>query len=64
MEDRGVKSAGFYVLKGAAMPAVLVMVGFLSNAPEERMLGKKEFIEKIASGIARGVRRYYAQKRY
>ncbi|MCK4926756.1 N-acetylmuramoyl-L-alanine amidase, partial [Candidatus Aerophobetes bacterium] len=61
MEDRGVKSAGFYVLRGAAMPAVLVMVGFLSNAQEERMLGKKEFMEKIASGIARGVRRYYEE---
>jgi len=61
MEDRGVKSAEFYVLKGAAMPTVLVMAGFLSNAREEGMLRKKEFIEKIASGIARGVRRYYEE---
>lgn len=61
-EDRGVKSAGFYVLKGAAMPAILVEIGFLSNASEERMLGKEDFREKIALGIFRGLKRYYENK--
>ena len=61
-EDRGVKSAGFYVLRGAAMPAVLVEIGFLSNPSEERMLRKKDFREKIALGIVKGLKRYYQGK--
>lgn len=61
-EDRGVKSAGFYVLRGAAMPAVLVEIGFLSNPSEERMLRKEDFREKIALGIVKGIKRYYQGK--
>ncbi len=61
-EDRGVKSAGFYVLRGAKMPAILVEIGFLSNASEERMLREEDFREKIALGIFRGLKRYYENK--
>ncbi len=61
-EDRGVKSAGFYVLRGAAMPAILVEIGFLSNASEEIMLKKEDFREKIALGIVNGIKRYYQGK--
>jgi SsrA-binding protein len=39
--NRGVKQAGFVVLNGAFMPAVLVELGFISNAEEERMLATR-----------------------
>jgi len=58
LEDRGVKSAGFYVLRGVAMPAVLVEIGFISNPAEERKLKNKEFRKKIAQGILKGIKDY------
>ena len=36
--NRGVKQAGFYVLGGAAMPAILIEIGFVTNPKEERRL--------------------------
>lgn len=54
----GVKGAGFYVLKGARIPAVLIEVGFLSNREEERMLKNSYYRQKIAEGIREGVRTY------
>ncbi len=53
--DRGVDQAGFFVLNRAYMPAVLVETAFISNPPEEQLLRKKEFQEKIARGIYRGI---------
>ncbi|MEO0073529.1 MAG: N-acetylmuramoyl-L-alanine amidase [candidate division WOR-3 bacterium] len=54
MNDRGVKQAGFYVLRGCFMPAVLVECGFVSNRSEEKLLRRGEFREKLAKGIADG----------
>src|SRR5262249_39922177 len=55
---RGVKQAGFYVLGGAAMPAVLVEIGFMTNPKEERMLGTAEYREAIARAIYAGLAEY------
>ncbi len=56
--SRGVKQAGFYVLRGAFMPAILVECAFISNPTEERLLRKKSFRKKIAYCIYRGIKRY------
>ncbi len=53
--DRGVKSALFYVLLGAAMPAVLVETGFISNRAEERRLREPRYQEALAQALARGI---------
>ncbi len=53
--NRGVKQAGFYVLNGVFMPAVLVETAFLSNPEDERKLKSSSFQWKIARGIADGV---------
>jgi N-acetylmuramoyl-L-alanine amidase len=62
--DRGVKRAGFQVLVGALMPAVLVEVAFLSNPLEARELGSAAFQKKVALGIADAVDRFFAEQRY
>ncbi len=54
-EDRGVKQAPFYVLAGARVPAVLVEVGFVSNAAEARKLATPAYQDRIARAIADGV---------
>ncbi len=57
-KDRGVKQAGFYVLVGAYMPAVLVEIGFISNPQEAKLLKSKAFQRKVAQGITEGIRAF------
>lgn len=56
--NRGVKTAGFHVLLGAKMPAILVEVGFVSNRTEAKLLRTEEHRKKLASAIAEGVTGY------
>jgi N-acetylmuramoyl-L-alanine amidase len=56
--DRGVKTAGFYVLRGAYMPAVLVEVGFISNPSEERQLLSLDFRFRAAQAIVESIVKY------
>lgn len=56
--NRGVKQAGFYVLVGTYMPAILVEMGFISHPSEERRLKNSNFQWKIAKGIALGVKQF------
>jgi N-acetylmuramoyl-L-alanine amidase len=56
--DRGVRQAGFYVLRGSFMPAVLVECGFLSNPSEEKKLASGKYRESIARAIFLGITNY------
>jgi N-acetylmuramoyl-L-alanine amidase len=55
---RGVKQAGFYVLGGAAMPAILIEIGFLTNRKEEQQLAMSEHREAVARAIYAGLAEY------
>jgi len=55
LKNRGVDQAGFYVLIGASMPAVLVETAFISNPTEEGLLKKKSFQQNVADGICDAV---------
>ncbi len=55
---RGVKQAGFYVMRGARMPAVLIEIGFLSNKKEEKLLSRESFQEKMANAICNSIKEY------
>jgi N-acetylmuramoyl-L-alanine amidase len=59
--DRGVQQAPFTVLNGAAMPAVLVEVGFISHPEEGALLGTPEYQEKVAQALLDGVRAFQAE---
>jgi N-acetylmuramoyl-L-alanine amidase len=58
LPDRGVKQAGFYVLKHTDMTAALVEGCFLTNPKEAKLLKDAKFRQKIAEGIAAGIHSY------
>ncbi|NRA35619.1 MAG: N-acetylmuramoyl-L-alanine amidase [Polyangiaceae bacterium] len=58
VHDGGVRKAGFYVLAGARMPAVLFEASFISNPTEERRLDTGEYRQKMADAIVNAIRAY------
>ena len=58
MSNRGVKQAGFYVLGGAAMPAILLEIGFVTNPREERRLKDSYYRDELARAILAGLVEY------
>lgn len=58
-KDRGVKEAGFQVLRGTVMPAALVELGFISNDEEEKLLQNEEYQVACAKSIVRGIEEFF-----
>lgn len=57
-KSRGVKQAGFLVLRNIYMPRMLIELGFLSNKPEGQFLNSDEGQEKLAKSIANAILDY------
>ncbi len=64
IEDLRVKWAFFYVLLGAEMPSILVETSFISNREEEKRLSRNSYRNKIAEGIARGIKAYITESTF
>jgi N-acetylmuramoyl-L-alanine amidase len=56
--DRGVRKANFSVIRYTYMPSVLVEIGFITNPDEAKLLATADYREKIANGIAEGIRNF------
>ncbi len=56
--NRGIKQAPFKVLTGAACPAILVEVAFITNPEEEKLLQSEDFQVRVAEAIYRGLNRF------
>ncbi|MEP7122220.1 MAG: N-acetylmuramoyl-L-alanine amidase [Byssovorax sp.] len=61
-KDQGIKTAGFYVLVGAEMPAVLFETAFISNPDDEGRLATADYRQKLADSIANAIKAYKAGK--
>ena len=58
MNDRGTRTANFYVLRNTEMPAVLVETGYMTNEAECQNLASEAYQQLLAQGIADGVLAY------
>jgi N-acetylmuramoyl-L-alanine amidase len=58
MSPRAIQQAPFRVLVGANMPAVLVEMGFITNAEQEKQLASDGFQSTIVKAIVDSISRY------
>jgi N-acetylmuramoyl-L-alanine amidase len=58
MSGRALQQAPFRVLVGANMPAVLVEMGFITNAAQEKQLNSDDFQNLVVQGLVESVTRF------
>ena len=59
----GARQAGFFVLVGAFMPAVLFEIGFLSNSKDRKNITNKKGQEIISTKLAQAIDQYFQLKK-
>ena len=59
LKNRGVKSAGFYVIKYTQMPAILIETGFVTNSYDASIISDESYQWKYAYAVLHGVQRYF-----
>lgn len=60
--NRGLQANRFYVLAHTQMPAVLVETAFITNPTEGALLNDPNYRQKIAEGLAQGLRQYASRQ--
>jgi N-acetylmuramoyl-L-alanine amidase len=61
VDARGIKQAGFAVLKSVEFPSVLVETAFINNPQEVKLLKDPAFQQRMAQQLATGVKAYFAK---
>ncbi|WP_088188638.1 N-acetylmuramoyl-L-alanine amidase [Desulfosporosinus sp. FKA] len=59
MNRRIAKPGDFYIINNTSMPAVIVEVGYLSSAKEQKKLQQSWYQEQLSRAIAKGIARYF-----
>jgi N-acetylmuramoyl-L-alanine amidase len=55
VDDHGVKTAPFYVLRFTSMPSILAEIAYISNPSEEELLQKPAFVQDVAQSLYQGI---------
>jgi N-acetylmuramoyl-L-alanine amidase len=55
VNDHGVKTAPFYVLRFTSMPSILAEIAYISNPDEEDLLKNPAFIRDVAQSLHHGI---------
>ncbi|MBI1883489.1 MAG: N-acetylmuramoyl-L-alanine amidase [Chlamydiae bacterium] len=63
VRSRGVKDARYFVLKNATYPAILLEMGFITHAWEEKNLNNPKHRDKLAQAIVQSVLDYKARNK-
>ena len=56
--NKGVKQAGFLVLRKTSMPSCLIELGYISTSDEERLLNNETHVDEMARGIYQAFIKY------
>ena len=56
--NKGVKQAGFLVLRKTSMPSCLIELGYISTSDEERFLNNETHVDEMARGIYQAFIKY------
>ncbi|MBR1715253.1 MAG: N-acetylmuramoyl-L-alanine amidase [Treponema sp.] len=58
--SRGIKTEEWFVVRNSNMPAVLIELGFVSNASEAKNLISSDYLQKLSLGIYNGISAFVA----
>lgn len=58
LQNRGVKQAGFLLLRKATMPSILIESAFLSNKSDATYISSQNGLINVSSAIAKGIASY------
>ena len=61
VDARGIKQAGFAVLKSVEFPSALVETAFINNPREVRLLKDPGFQQRMAQQLATGIKAYFSK---
>jgi len=61
VDARGIKQAGFAVLKSVEFPSVLVETAFINNPHEVKLLKDPAFQQRMAQQLSTGIKAYFSK---
>ncbi|RWZ59976.1 hypothetical protein EQV77_01365 [Halobacillus fulvus] len=61
LRDRGIKHGSFYVIRNNNKPAVLLELGFVSDAREEQEIRTSSYQNRVSTGITNGLIQYFSR---
>ncbi len=56
------RAAGFWVLRAPDVPSVLLEIGYLSNAQDEKLLASEEWRTRVGDAVSAAILQFFAQK--